>query len=282
MLLASVCWFVAAASSPSIGFVKSNGTFRVDGFAIRGNGSLVEGSVVETMEARSVLEIDGARIALFPDSRAKVYRGHAVIEKGSAVAGSAGKYVLEADRVRVAPTTKDSVVQVEIRGEAGVAVTAQSGAASVRNAAGVLLAILRPGESLAFEPQAGAAGAIHISGVLEPKGGRFFLTDATTHVAAELRGPGLAQYAGRRVEVAGSLIPGAPAAAGAAEVVRVVSIKALATAAAGAAGAGAGGTAAGISTTAVAIVGGVAVGGTAAGLGAAGTFSGGSAPASAR
>jgi hypothetical protein len=275
VLLASGCLFVATAASPSIGFVKSSGTFRVDGSTIRGNSSLVEGNVVETTEARSVLQIGSVQIALLPDSRAQVYRDHALFERGSGVARGADKYMIETAVVRVAPATKDSVVQVELRGAAGVAVSAQNGAASVSNAAGVLLASLRPGETLAFEPQAGAAEAVHISGVIAQKGGKFFLTDATTHVAVELQGPDLSKYVGRKVEVAGSLIPGATAAPGASQVVRVVSVNLLPSAGAVAKG-GLSGRAVGV------IVGGVAVGGTVAGLGAAGTFSGGSAPVSAK
>jgi hypothetical protein len=275
VLLASGCLFLATAASPSIGFVKSNGTFRVDGSTIRGNSSLVEGDVVETTDARSVLEIGGVQIALLPDSRAQVYRDHAVFEKGSGVASGANQYVIAASIVRVAPATKDSVVQVRLHGDTGVAVTAENGAASVHNTAGILLASLRSGEALDFEPQAGAAEAMKISGVLEQKGGKFFLTDATTRVRVELEGPDLAEYVGQKVEIAGSLIPDASPASGASQVVRVVSVKALPQAGAVARG--------GLSGRAVAvIVGGVAVGGTAAGLAAAGTFSGGSAPASAK
>jgi hypothetical protein len=204
-----------------------------------------------------------------------VYRDHALFEKGSGVARSADRYVIETAVVRVVPATKESVVQVELRGVAVVAVTTQNGAASVSNAAGVLLASLRPGETLAFEPQAGAAEAVHLSGVLERKGGKFFLTDATTHVPVELQGSDMAQYVGRKVEVSGSVIPGATPASGASQVVRVVSINLPAQARTVAKG--------GLSGPAVgAILGGVAVGGTVAGLAAAGTFSGSPAPASAK
>ena len=258
---------LSIAASSSIGFVKSNGTFRVDGSTIRGNSTLVEGNVVETSEARSVVQIGGVQIALFPDSRAKLYRDHAVFQKGSGVASSADKYVIEANVLRIAPATKGSIVQVEMRDNTTVAVAASIGAANVRNAAGVLLANLRPGEALAFDSKAGAAEALAISGVLQEKGGEYFLTDATTNVTVELQGPDLAKYVGKKVDVTGSTIPNANAAPGASQVARVVSIKPVA-------GGGMSGTALGI------IIGGVAVGGTLAGLGAAGTFSGGASPAS--
>jgi hypothetical protein len=265
-LLVSGVLSLLNAASTSIGFVKSNGTFRVDGSTIRGNSTIVDGNVVETTDARSVVEIGGVQIALFPGSRAKLYRDHAVFEKGSGVASSADKYVIEANVLRIAPATKGSVVQVEMRGTTRVTVAASIGAANVRNAAGVLLANLQPGEALAFDPQAGAAEAMKVSGVLQEKGGEYFLTDTTTNVTVELQGPDLAKYVGKKVEVAGTTIPNVSAAPGASQVVRVVSIKLAA--------AGMSGTTVGI------IIGGVAVGGTLAGLGAAGTFSGGSPSAS--
>jgi hypothetical protein len=247
----------------------------VDGSTIRGNSTLVEGDLVETTDARSTVQIGSIQIALLPDSRAKLYNGRAVFEKGSGVASSADKYVIEALGLRVAPATQDSVVQVDLRGATDVAVTARSGAASVYNHAGVLLASLHPGEALDFEPQAGAAAAMKITGVLERKGTQFLLSDETTHLAEELRGLDLANYLGLRVEIEGSIIPGVTPASGASHVVSVVSVKALPPVSARVKG--------GISGPAVGgIVGGVAIVGTVAGLAASGTFSGSEAPASAK
>ncbi|MBZ5723963.1 MAG: hypothetical protein LAP87_03115 [Acidobacteriia bacterium] len=270
-LLAGGCLFLTGAASPPIGFVRSNGAFRVDGSTIRGNGTLAEGAVVETTEARSVLEIGGVRIALLPASRARVYRGHSVLEKGSGVASGAAAYVIEAGIVRIAAAGNDSVVEVEIRAT-GVAVAARSGAASVRNAAGLLLASLRPGEALVFKPQAGAAQAVQLSGKLEQKSN--FLTDSTTNITVELQGTNLAKYAGQTVAISGSTIPGATAAPGASQVVEVESIQVLSPGAAPRSGLS--------NRTLGVVVGGVAVGGTVAGLGVAGAFNGAPPPASAR
>src|ERR1039458_4020215 len=287
-LLASGCLFLMSAASAPIGFVKSNGTFRVDGSTIRGNSTLIEGNVVETTDARSVLQIGSVQIALLPGSRAKVYRDHAVFEKGSGVASNADKYVIEASVLRIAPATKDSVVQVEMRGASSVAVAARTGSAEVRNASGVLVASVRPGEALAMDPQAGAAGAVKMTGIVESKDGKYFLTDCTTQVRVELQGPDVAKSLGKTVEITGSSIPGATPAAGASQLVQVATMRAASKAgcagAPGAAGAaGAGGAAAGLSTgAAVAIVGGVVVGGTVIGLAAAGTFSGAALPASSK
>lgn len=211
-LLASGSLFVATAVTPSIGFVKSSGTFRVDGLTIRGNSSLVEGNVVETSQAWSTLEIGGVQIALLPDSRAKVYRDHTRFEKGAGVASGAGAYVIEAAPVRVAPATKDTIVEVELRGPSGVVVSARNGAASVRSTAGVLLASMRPGESLAFEPepqagQGGASGPVTITGTLTKNGDTYTVTDETTHTTYQIQGKDLAKEVGKRVKVVGSIVP---------------------------------------------------------------------------
>src|ERR1039457_5555477 len=74
---------VVSAAAPSIGFVKSAGEFRVDGSAVRGNGNVFEGTLVETTAARSVIQLADTQITLAPDSRARIYRDHTVLEKGS-------------------------------------------------------------------------------------------------------------------------------------------------------------------------------------------------------
>ena len=128
----------------------------------------------------------------------------------------------------------------------------------------------------------GAASAVKMIGIIESRNGAFLLTDETTKVTIQGEGPDVSKYVGKRVEVAGSVIPEANAAAGATQVVRAVSIKTVTNrkavaaaggaaaggAAAGGAAAGAGaGAAAGMSAATIgAIIGGVAVAGTVGGL----------------
>jgi hypothetical protein len=304
-LLAAGSLLAISAASPSIGFVKSGGEFRVDGSAVRGNGTVFEGALVETSSARSVIQLTGAQIILSPDSRVRVYRDRTVLEKGSSLVKDVDRHVIEAATLHIAPTARDSVVQIDIMSPSHVRVAASGGAAEVRNSSGILTASLRPGMALAFEPQAAAAAAVKMTGVIESRNGTYFLTDETTKVTIQLlEGAEVSKYVGKKVEVTGSSIPGASPAGGASQLVRAVTIKpvggkgkagavaaagagagaaggaagsaaagggAAAGAAAGAAGAGA---AAGLSGAAVgAIVGGVAVGGTVGGLAASGTFS---------
>jgi hypothetical protein len=262
------CLLTLNAAAPSIGVVRSNGEFRVDGSPIRGNATLFEGNLVETAAAQSVLQLGPTQITLLPGSRVKVFRDH-----------------FEAGALRIVSQAADAAVLVQTPGANRVDVASRTGVAEVRNSAGMLVAMVSPGDSLSFDTQGSASTEFKMTGTLQAKDGKFFLTDSTAKVTVELVGPDLAQYIGKTVDVTGSSIPNAKVAAGAAQAVQVTSIKASskkiakagAAAGAGAAAAGAGaaaaGTTAGLSTAAVVVIGGVAVGGTAGGLAAAGTFS---------
>ena len=279
-LFASGCLLAASTAPSSIGVVKSPGEFRVDGSSIRGNSTVFDGNLIETGAARSVVQLTGIQLTLSPQSRAKFFRDHTVLENGVGVVRDSNRHVIEVATLRIAPSSRDSVLQIETSGPRHVAVSASVGAAEVRNSSGVLIASVLPGMALAFDPQAGASAATNLTGTLQAKGSVYLLTDSTTHVTVELRGSDLAKYVGKSVSVTGSIIGDATAAPGASQVVQVTAIsptgkgKKAAAAAAGAGAAGAGAAAVGLSTaTTVAIVGGVAVGGTFAGLAAAGSFS---------
>ncbi len=275
-LISSGCFLVLAAASPSIGTVRSSGEFRVDGAAIRGNSTLFDGDIVETAVARSVVQLAGSQLTLLPASRAQVYRDRTILEKGSGLFTGAQQQI-EAASLRIAPAAAGAVLQVDVSAPGRIAVTARTGFAEVRNASGVLVASLRPGIALAFEPQT-AASQVRLAGVVTSRDGKFFLTDTTANVTAEVQGADLKKYVGKKVEITGSPIPNATPAPGASQVVQVLSVSVVAIAAvagsagaAGAAAAGAGGAAAGgISAAATAaIIGGVAVGGTLGGMAAA-------------
>ena len=266
------CVLTLMGAVPSVGIVKSTGDFRVDGSTIRGNSTVFEGNLIETTAARSTVQLGEAQITLLPNSRAKVYRDHTVLESGSELMRNGEKHMIEAATLQIASAAKDGVVLVAMGGPNHVTVFASSGTAQVRTAAGLLVASLRPGMGLAFTPQAGAATAMQMAGVVESTNGKFFLTDTTSKTRVELRGTDLAKFKGKSVQITGSIIPGAAAAGGASQVVQVTKIEQLSARAAGrAAGAAAGGTA------------GAAAGGTAGATagGTAGTAAGGAAGAAA-
>ena len=122
--------------------------------------------------------------------------------------------------------------------------------------------------ALAFDSSAIATTAVRMTGIIEARNGGYFLIDETTNVRVRLEGNDVSKYVGKKVEITGSSISEANAAAGASQLVRAVSI----TLVSGKHKAAGGTRISGVATAA--IIGGVAIVGTVGGLGAAGTFSG--------
>jgi len=271
------CVGTLIGSVSSVGIVKSTGDFRVDGSTIRGNSTVFEGNLIETTAARSTVQLGEAQITLLPNSRAKVYRDHTVLESGSELMRNGEKQTIEAATLQIASAAKDGVVLVAMGGPNNVRVFASSGVAQVRTAAGLLVASLRPGMGLAFTPQAGAATAMQVTGVLESTDGKFFLTDSCTKTGTrvEVRGTDLAKFKGKTVQITGSIMLGVAVAGGASQVVQVTKIEQLsdraakacapgAVGAVGAAGGGAGaakGTIFGVGVATAVVIGAAAVAG---------------------
>jgi hypothetical protein len=223
----------------SIGTVRSPQQFRVNGSEIHGNSTLFEGDVVETGDARSIVQLADGQLTLMPASRARIFHDHTVLERGSETLSAAQGQSVEAVSLRIAPAVRESVVQVEISAPNRVSVAAQGGAAEVRSSAGVLVASVRPGMALAFDPHAAGASTFMATGKLESSNGKFYLTDQNTAVRYELRGPALAGRTGQSVKVGGAGVPGAAVATGVSQAIQVATIEtaayALPTGAAGAA-----------------------------------------------
>jgi hypothetical protein len=271
------CVVTLIGSVSSVGIVKSTGDFRVDGSTIRGNSTVFEGNLIETTAARSTVQLGEAQITLLPNSRAKVYRDHTVLESGSELMRNGEKQTIEAATLQIASAAKDGVVLVAMGGPNNVRVFASSGVVQVRTAAGLLVASLRPGMGLAFTPQAGAATAMQVTGVLESTDGKFFLTDSCTKTGTrvEVRGTDLAKFKGKTVQITGSIMLGVAAAGGASQLVQVTKIEQLsdraakacapgAVGATGAAGGGAGaatGTIFGVGVATAVVIGAAAVAG---------------------
>lgn len=277
---------MATCETSSIGVVKSNGDFHVNSSALRGNGTVFDGSLLETAAARSVVQLsNGTRVTLTPESRAKLFRDRTILEKGSSEVRNAGKYEVRALGLTMAAESKGTTMQIAMNQPRRVSVSAFGGAVEVRNAGGMLVAHVMPETSLEFDPQAGASTASNLTGCLEAASGKYFLTDETTNLKVEVQGNGVEKAVGSRVKLIGSTIPGEVPANGASQLVSATDISKLgackkkiaAGAAAGGAGAGgaAGAGAGGLSAGAIAaVIGGVSVAGVVVGTKAAGVWGG--------
>jgi hypothetical protein len=237
------CLVSVAASPSSIGFVVTSGQVQVDGAVVRGNSTLFQGNVVRTENATSDLMFPGgSNLLLQPDSTITVFRDYGVLEHGAAV--QRGHHTLLADGLKISSVSPQGAVFVDVQDKSHLRVTAQSGAAEVRNPAGVVVARLEPGKALSFAiqtpqqnpaqnptpaaaGQAPAAVQLTLHGVLRKdhpgRYGHFLLTDVATNVTYELQGPGLDDLVGASVEVTGSTFD-TTAAEGASRVLSVSDI----------------------------------------------------------
>lgn len=267
------------AGGASIGIAMVNGTATLDNASIRGNASVLDGSVVETATGSSRLSLEGgARLDFGAASRGKIYRDHVVLEKGMGQLHGGGSYPLFANALHVVPAS-GSTVRVSIKDSKTILVGAVSGESQVINSHGLLLAKVMPGKTFEFDQEAGAAAQAKLSGCVERRGGKYFVRDETTAVVSEITGPDLDQYVRKHVDVSGSIDTAATAGAGATQSVRVSADGITNVNAAGCATGGGGApvassVGAGVSHgAAVAIVAGVLVAGVVGGLAAAGEFS---------
>jgi uncharacterized protein YdeI (BOF family) len=267
-LFLSCCVSTAIAATLSIGFVQSTGEFRLDGSAIRGNSTLFGGNSIETVATRPLLSLSGAQITLAPDSRAKIFHDHAILEKGTTVIRESDHFVLQAAGLSIIPAAKESVVQVDVSGATKISVATRVGSAEVRNATGIVVANLHQGSTLAFASQTDAPSNVTLSGEVVASKGKYFLTDTTTNVTVQLEGPTVSKWVGKDVLVKGAIVSGSQPAAGATQVIQVAVIESLAGTGAAAAAAHAGLS----GMVKAAVIGGVSAGGAVVGLAAAGAF----------
>jgi hypothetical protein len=237
---------IGSAASPAIGVVMARGTFQVDESRVSGNGTLFDGTTVETGKASSELHIQGGvRMFLGSDSRGKVYRDYLVLERGQSELAS-GPYRINARTLQILAADSYSGAKVTLEGANRIQVAALRGPVRITNGRGVLIANLEAGRSIDLDQQdSGAVAPSKLTGCLRRADGRFLLTDDTAGITVELLGSGLEKEVGFKIEVIGSQDPSATPATGASQVVRAHSFKEISKrcASGGAAASGSGGVA---------------------------------------
>ena len=140
------CLVSMAASPSSVGFVVTNGQAQVDGTVVHGNSTLFQGSVVQAGSVTSDLMFPGgSNLLLQPDSAVKVYREYAVLQRGGAI--QRGAHALVADGLKVSSLSPQGAVFVDVQDKSHLKVTAQGGAAEVRNPAGARCRSIGAGKS---------------------------------------------------------------------------------------------------------------------------------------
>jgi hypothetical protein len=217
------------AASPVIGVAIAQGSLRVDDSRVIGNGTLFEGTTVETGDTSSQLRLnDGVEMRLASGSRGRIYRDRMILDRGAGQVENAGRFTIEAKGLHILVEGPNAAGRVAVKDDHLVQVAALRGHFRVLTADGVTLAALPAGKALEFEAQqAGASAPWSMSGCVLNEGGRFLLRDQTTGVTVELRGAGLASSAGRTVAVTGVVVPSAQPAEGASQVIQVSTVRQL-------------------------------------------------------
>lgn len=273
--LVAATFTLAAWGATTIGSVQATGEFRLNQATTRGTGTLFDGSSVETGSSRSDVSLSsGGHIALAPNSKTKVFATRAVLESGAAEM-SGRNFTLIAAKLSVT----GSSAQVAVDSPSKIRVAALTTPVEVRNSSNMLIALVAPGTTLAFENGgAPADGSVSVTGLVTKEGTTYYITDKTTNVKYQLQGvcADLEKYAGKSksAKVDGSLVSGVAPSGGATAVVALSPKNCVVAGAAVAGAAGAAGAGAGLSSAAIGgIVVAGAVGGIVGGLAAAGTFS---------
>ncbi len=215
---------IAPAASPAIGVAVAQGAFDLDAAKVAGNGTLFDGSILETGKSTSEIRLrNGVRVMLDAGTRGKVYRDHMLLEKGTGQLTAGSNYSITARSLRI----EGGSAKVSMAGSR-VLVAALHGPVLVKNGEGVTLANVAAGRAVELEPRA-ASNLNTLTGTLEKQAGRYLLTDRTAGITVEVRGGGLDRNAGKNVEVTGTTDKSAKAMAPATQVVYATNVRNHAT-----------------------------------------------------
>ncbi len=216
---------VAMAATPVIGVITASGGFQLDDAQARGNGTLFEGTTVQTGASAGDLELSGGvSLRLGSNARGRVFHEYMELQRGAGEVRNASRYSVRTATVHVTGADPGAAGRVQILDARRVVVTSIRGNLRVTNPGGVLLAALSQGNSLEFQTPSGASSATIISGCPITSEGKTYMTDGTTRILVELREMPLVKV-GNRIEVTGSQIPNGRPAGGATQVIQVMTVK---------------------------------------------------------
>jgi hypothetical protein len=258
----------------TIGTITSTGRFHMNGAEVWNQAALMEGTSLQTGQtATRLLLRNGTDMRIGATSSGKVFANRMVLENGSLEGLLARSFRLETAQLGLQVEGENARAHVRVS-DGQILVASLQGAVRVRGSQGLLLANLSEGNAVALSAQPeGTTVGTRLTGVIQHKNYRYYLTDETTNVTVELRGELPSKNVGKRVTIQGDVDSAAVPSENADYAVRVTQVTNPAEAAASGAGAGggtgggaaagaAGGT--GMATGAkVAIIGGVAAAGAA-------------------
>ena len=159
----------ALAGTNVIGTATARGDLRVDGYAVKGNATIFDGTVVETGNASAAIRLkSGAEVKLATNSRSQLFGDHLVLQRGSTELEPSNKITFEANGLHVTPNSPNSRGTVSINDDDQVEVAALTGQFRVTNASGTLLGSVATGKAMSFDPP--QAPDTQIPAAATPKG----------------------------------------------------------------------------------------------------------------
>ncbi len=215
----------ASGATSSIGTVSARGDIRVDGNTVSGNGTLFDGTTVETDQATATLRLDnGTEIKLATNSHGVVYGDHLVLLQGKSQLKTLDvPFALEAHGLRVVPSKPNAFGTVSLGPSNTVDVAAMTGDFRVVDDASLAVAHVSRGAAISFPAVQSATAPqgssyIGVSGKVSFEDGSFFLTTDKGVKYQLVTGEELKKFTGKAVDVSGFL-QAAPTPAGLTQVI---------------------------------------------------------------
>ena len=218
LILVSVsCAYASSGTgSTGIGTISARGDVRVDGYTVWGNGTLFNGTAVETGQATATLRLDnGAEIKLAINSHGVVYRDHLVLLQGrSQLKTARSPYFLEADGLRFALNQPNTLGVVSLGRGNSVDVAAVTGEMRIADDAGIPLAHVSEGAAMSFslgsqedaqqaqQPPQGAF-VTRVVGLVSVENGNYFILSDEGVKYQLVTGKDLQKFAAKKVIVSG-------------------------------------------------------------------------------
>src|SRR4051812_6838450 len=111
-----------SAAGSAIGMVMTNGNLQVDHSRVSGNSTLFDGSLIETAQAASQIQLNnGIVMRLAADTRATVFQSRLVLEDGQSEMAPAHGFAVEARSLRITGLSADALARVKVdNGRRGV------------------------------------------------------------------------------------------------------------------------------------------------------------------
>ena len=201
----------AMAGTSAIGTASARGDMRVDGYAVKGDATLFNGTVVETGQNSAALRLDkGVEVKLATDTQGTLYRDRLILQHGSSELKTSSPYQVEANGLHIAPALPNSIGTVTVSNET-VEVAALTGTFQVTNSRGFVLAKIQPGNAMSFgasQPtpvRTATPVQMTLFGDLTRVDGHYYLNLPVPDlgVVYELTGGNLESLIGKRITITG-------------------------------------------------------------------------------